>query len=143
MILLSSEQVQQFAIPLVALTMGKEISQPMEDYESDRSLWGLFDKDVLIAICGMGSVLSATKVWLSYFAVHPDYRGQGLGRQALAFVEATAKEQGYEWMYVETYQHPTFEDAIRFYHKAGYVEVGGIADYLDDDSDAIFLRKKL
>jgi len=143
MILLSAEQLEQYAVPLVELTMGKEIAQPFKDYESDRDLWGLFDRDTLIVICGIGSIISSTKVWLSFFAVHPDYQRKGLGKHALLFVENEARKLGYKWMYIETYQQPTFEKALQFYDKAGYIEVGGIADYLEDDSDAIFLRKKL
>lgn len=146
MIELSTEQCQILALPLIKLTMGEEIWTKAKDEFSDSDvsdLWGLFDGDKLITICGLGGIISKKKVWLGYFAVHPDYRNEGLGIRCLIFVENIAKMRGYKWIIVETYQHPTFELAIRLYKKLGYKEVGYLADYLEDDSDIIYLRKVL
>lgn len=143
MVSLSVEQYNELVLPLVNLTMGKEIGLQYEDEFASSDSWGLFDEDTLIAVCGLGSCISEDKVWLGYFAVHPDYRNKGLGTRSLEFVEEVAKEKGYKSILIETYEHPTFASALKLYKKQGYKEIGYLADYLDDDSDAIFLRKQL
>ena len=141
MIALSVEQCNEYVLPLVNMTMGKELGlQSDYDFVSSDS-WGLFDKDILIAVCGLGGCIAEDRVWLGYFAVHQDYRRQGLGTRALTFIENIAKDRGYNYIFVETFEHPTFESAIRLYKKYGYKEIGYMADYLSDDSDVIYLRK--
>ena len=142
MIKLSSEQIKEHAFPLVCTTMLPEVAAPLEE-EGERDLWGLFDKDKLIVVCGLGSEIKETEISLGFFAVDPEYRNQGLGTQALEFVENIAKEQEYKTILVETYDNPIFENAIRLYKKLGYKEVGYIFDYLTDDSDVLYLRKVL
>lgn len=146
MIELSVNQCKQLALPLITLTMGEEVGAKaeLEFSSSDVSdLWALFDKGQLIAICGLGGHISEKKVWLGYFAVHPKYRRGGLGRYCLNCIETIAKARGYKWILVETYEHPIFENAIDLYKKCDYKEIGYIADYLDDDSDALYLRKNI
>jgi len=149
MILLSIEQCNELAVPLIYSTMGEEIGSKAahgfnnSDNSDISDLWALFDENKLIAVCGLGGEISKKKVWLGYFAVHPDYRNKGLGTKCLNFIENVAKERGYKWIIIETYQHPTFEPAIKLYKKLGYKEVGYLADYLEDGSDIIYLRKIL
>lgn len=147
MVNLSLEQVRKYAVPLVRLTMGDEVGDGMESTflggEYDDSVYGLFDQDKLIAVAGLGSVISEKKIWLGYWAVHPDYQGKGIGRKSLKHIEDLAVKGGYVWLLVETYEAPRFERALKVYKTAGYKEVGYLADYLADDSDAIYLRKRL
>jgi len=147
MIHLSPEQARLYAVPLIKLTMGDEIGSKAEaefneEYE-DSCLYGYFDKDKLIAIGGLGSEISPKKIWLGYLAVHPDYRCRGLGGTVLRFVESLAIQHNYKWLLIETYDNPTFENAIKLYEKFGYVNVGYLADYLNDESDIVYYRKNL
>lgn len=147
MILLSSSQTQELAIPLIYKTMGSEIGDKAK-YEFSESaeptdLWGYFDKNILVAVAGLGSEISPKKVWLGYLAVMPSYQGSGLGTEALQFIEQVAKQRRYKWILVETYDNPLFEKALKFYKKHGYIKVGTLADYLEDDSDIIYFRKNL
>jgi len=147
MILLSGQQSVELALPLIELSMGEEIyNRAWNEFSIDEdcsNLWGLFDQDKLTTIIGFGSEISTKKTWLGYFAVHPNYRCKGYGTKALNFIEQEAKKRKYKWILVETYEHPMFENAIRLYKKSGYKKVGYLADYLDDDSNAIYLKKCL
>ena len=142
MVKLSVEQIKEYVLPLVKNSMLPEVAYPLEE-DGDRDLWGLFDRDKLIVVCGLGCETKSTEVCLSFFAVDSEYRRKGLGTYALEYVEEIAKERGYKTILVETYDNPVFETAIKLYKKLGYVEVGYILDYLDDDSDMLYLRKVL
>lgn len=148
MIELSNTQCRDYAIPLIYECMGELVGQKAEAVwageEGEQSgLFGWFDGDRLVGIVGVGSELSKRKVWLGYFAVHPGYRRKGLGMKMLAFVEGVMRQRGYREIFIETYDHPTFEAACALYEKAGYRRVGELPEFLDDGSDALFYRKKL
>jgi len=146
---LSIAQVMNYAVPMIRQCMGAEVGSRAEgefstDSEGDSTgLYGLFDRGTLICIAGIGSEISSKKVWLGYLAVHPDYRGKGLGKHGLQYVEEVARDRGYEWMFVETYGNPIFDAAISLYEASGYIHVGELLDYLDDGSDVVYLRKTL
>jgi GNAT superfamily N-acetyltransferase len=80
-------------------------------------------------------------VWLAWFAILPELQGKGYGQKLLDAVEGKAKKIGYKKFFVETYNHPDFNKAIRFYKKYGFVEAGRIDNYLPDDSSMIVLFK--
>ena len=148
MIHLSSEQCIKHLLPLIELTMSEDVyKKAVEEFTVDDNyitdVWGYFDLDKLIVVVSGGAEHSPKKVWLGYFAVHPDYRGKGLGTAALEFMEEQLKLRGYKWILVETYDNEICEPAIALYYKLDYKLVGSLADYLDDDSDAIFLRKNI
>lgn len=146
MIALSNSQIQIYVLPLIYETMTEDIAEKAvaeftEEGEFDG--WGLFDEDILIGFIGLGAEISPKKVWLGYFAVNPHYQGRGYGSIMIKFVEEVARKRGYHWLIVETYDNPIYESAIRFYTKHNYKEIGRLADYLIDDSDAIYFRKVL
>lgn len=148
MVLLSAQQCRDYAVPLIRLTMGDELGN-RASYEfvdavgEDSDLWGLWDGDILTCIAGIGSQISNKKVWMGYLAVHPKYRRKGLASVGMNWVESIMVKRGYRWCLVETYEAPHFEGAINLYKKRGYVKVGELAGYLDDDSDILYLRKPL
>ena len=61
----------------------------------------------------------------------------------LAAIEAFAAERGDRKLLVETYEHPDFEKARRFYENSGFREAGRIADYLADGSAMIVYAKRI
>lgn len=76
-------------------------------------------------------------VWLSWFAVSPDYQGQGIGKWLLSEVTQLARNKGYRKMFIETYQNQTFQRAIEFYQNQGFRQVGSISRFLPDESDML------
>lgn len=148
MIQLSGQQAAEYGVPLIKMCMDEESGRRAEesftgDEEGPTGLYGLFDKDVLTCIAGIGAEISRKKVWLGYLAVHPAYRHQGLGSRCLLYAEEEAKSRGYCWIFVETYDSPIFESAVRLYKQKGYKQIGELPEYLDDGSDALYLRKEL
>lgn len=83
----------------------------------------------------------AENVWLAWFAVHPDYQRQGLGRRMLAELEVKARDAGYRKFFIETYEHPDFASAQRFYQACGFAQHGRIANYLSDAEDMLVYGK--
>jgi ribosomal protein S18 acetylase RimI-like enzyme len=55
-------------------------------------------------------------------AIHPDYQGQGFGRQLLALAEQQAIEAGYSSIRLYTNEHFTYN--IELYQWLGYQETG-------------------
>jgi ribosomal protein S18 acetylase RimI-like enzyme len=82
-------------------------------------------------------------VWLAWFAVDPDCQGQGVGRMLLTEIERVAAKQGFRRLLVETYEHPDFDKARRFYKRHGFRRTGQIADYLPDGSSMAVYAKML
>ena len=82
-------------------------------------------------------------VWLSWFAVHPEYQGRGFGRALIAKVVERAQGQGYRKLLVETYDGPTFDKARSFYAANGFRECGRIEDYLPGGSCMIVFGKTI
>jgi GNAT superfamily N-acetyltransferase len=82
-------------------------------------------------------------VWLAWFAVDPMLQGQGFGKRLLDAVHEKAGDLGYQKFFIETYLHPDFEKAIRFYKKYGFTEHGRIDNYLPDGSQMLVLGKSI
>jgi GNAT superfamily N-acetyltransferase len=82
-------------------------------------------------------------VWLSWFAVHPEYHGKGVGGTLIDLITEKARQAGYKKLLVETYSSPTFEKARSFYKAKGFYEVGRIEDYLPGGAAMIVFGKKI
>ena len=82
-------------------------------------------------------------VWLAWFAVSPEFQGDGYGVKLLDSIIRKAKSLGYKKFFIETYNHPDFQKAIWFYKKYGFTEAGNISRYLPDGSDMVVLFKKI
>jgi len=82
-------------------------------------------------------------VWLAWFAVDPDYQGQGAGRRLLAAIKRIAVKDGFRKLLVETYGHTDFDRARRFYERNGFRQAGQIVDYLPDGAPMIVYAKVL
>jgi len=59
--------------------------------------------------------------------VHPEARGQKLGRAILMHIEEQASREGLQWMRLETGIHQT--EALALYRRAGYAERGPFGEY--------------
>jgi GNAT superfamily N-acetyltransferase len=82
-------------------------------------------------------------VWLAWFAVDPDFQGQGLGLKLLSEIERLAEHLGFGKLMVETYEHADFDKARRFYERNRFEQVGRIDEYLADGSAMIVYAKRI
>jgi GNAT superfamily N-acetyltransferase len=90
----------------------------------------------------LGGLFGSTRFsWLkiTIMATRQDRRGEGIGRALLAQAEATAKERGCKYAYVDTmeYQAPVF------YSQAGYRLAGTLDDWDSHGHKKFFLIKNL
>lgn len=82
-------------------------------------------------------------VWLSWFAVHPDYQRSGLGTELFLKIQSVAKELGFQKLLIETYSSETFLKARRFYERQGFERNGEIKDYMGDGVDMVVYSRVL
>jgi putative acetyltransferase len=87
--------------------------------------------------CG-AIVLNTAYGELKRMWVNPDYRGQGIGRAVLEFLEREAQRWGCRQFVLETGVHQP--EALALYERAGYARCGPFGDYAEDPN-SVFLRK--
>ena len=72
--------------------------------------------------------------------VIPEYRGQGIGKQLLAFIESAALLKGYRHFMLETGYLQT--EALGLYQHCGYVRRAPFGDYIEDPN-SVFMEKRM
>lgn len=88
-----------------------------------------------VMILDLGGVLNG---YIQILAVHPDWRGQGVGAQMIAWAEERIFRQSPNvFLCVSSFN----ERAQRFYARLGYVRVGELPDFLTSGHAEIVLRK--
>ena len=78
---------------------------------------------------------------LSLLAIQPGYQKQGIGRQLLEWLEASARTAGIFAVQLEL--RATNDSARLFYEKLGYREVGRKPAYYDGREDALRMTHDL
>jgi ribosomal-protein-alanine N-acetyltransferase len=91
----------------------------------------------VISYAGLWTVLNEGHI--TNVAVHPDFRGRGIGRAVLvALIERTRRLAGITEFTLEV--RPTNAAAMRLYRKAGFLEEGRRKDYYTKPSeDAVIM----
>lgn len=92
-----------------------------------------------VYIAGLYGKKIFTVINISYIWVSQPYRHQGLGKSLIQKVEAEAKNDGVEKLFVETY---TFQ-AVEFYSKLGFKEVGRYTDFPKSGIDKVMFQKSV
>jgi GNAT superfamily N-acetyltransferase len=78
--------------------------------------------------------------YIELLGVFPDYRGKGLGKQVLAWVETEARRESKNlWVLTSSFNH----QALNFYQNLGFYPIGPIQGLVSPEHDEILLRKNL
>lgn len=72
--------------------------------------------------------------------VKPQYRGRGIGNKLMELIEKTAREQGYQYMILETGE--LLAEAMALYRKIGYKVIPNYGQY-KDMPESVCMKKKL
>ena len=139
------------AVHLISIAMNKDEAQRARetfDYyfksnqagiDSGREYYILRDREKIIGLAGLHRYVWGPKenVWLSWFAVYPEYQNKGIGSFLIDSIITIAKNNGYKNLFVETYLQDTFKKARYFYERKGFSQAGEIKKYLPDGSSMI------
>ena len=130
-------------LPIIARTMPDDVYEAAESCkDSDsRNIYGYFDKKKLVGFCGY--FYDEGKYWISWTAVSPEYQRQGIGQTLLNRVFKQLKKLKAKCVYVETYEHPDFFNAVKFYWKNDFRLCGFLNDHLRDGSTVLYLKKEI
>jgi GNAT superfamily N-acetyltransferase len=71
--------------------------------------------------------------------VRPEYRGQGIAREILRWLEAEAVAQGYRWCLIETGR--ALSEAVALYLRSGYREIEKFGPYVDCELSVCFAKR--
>lgn len=113
--------------------------------DSTRSFYVALTDDTIVGIVGLHQYRWGPEenVWLSWFAVKPDYQGRGVGKWLLGEIRQAARQKGYRKIFIETYLNDTFQRAIDFYQRQGFHQVGSIERFLPDNSNMLVFMQEL
>lgn len=111
-------------LPLVAEALDADIR--------DHLVWVADDRGIILG--GIVLAVSDGHAHLMNLAVHPDWGGQGLGRELIDTAQDAAVALGCTEMFLTT--HPQMTATIVFYAKLGWVETGR-------DADKVFMKTSL
>lgn len=90
-------------------------------------------------IAGLCGKIIFTIINIDYLWVSDSHRFNGLGKALIQEAEIEARNKGIKKLFVETY---TFQ-AVEFYLKLGFNEVGRYTDYPKAGIDKVMLQKSL
>lgn len=92
----------------------------------------------------IGRVPLTRGTWhLYWIAVHPAIQARGIGRALQAHAEDFIRSLGGERLALETSSRPDYEGTRCFYRRAGFVQVGFIADFYRQGDDCVMFCKVL
>jgi ribosomal protein S18 acetylase RimI-like enzyme len=99
---------------------------------------------VLSYICFGPTPMTEAAFDLYWVATHPDARGQGLASRLMQQMEGELCSGGRSpTVRIETSQLESYGAARVFYERAGYAEVGRIADFYKAGDDLVIFAKRL
>jgi ribosomal protein S18 acetylase RimI-like enzyme len=80
---------------------------------------------------------------LYWIAVHPDYRGRGLGKTLMREAEKLIRAAGGTRIYIDTSYKAQYEDTRAFYLSLGYELDALLKDFYSPGDDKVIYRKLL
>ena len=119
--------------------LGKEPGPMIDDYD-----YRVSNNDAYVARCGeiisglLVLVIDQDRCLLDNVAVHPDYAGNGIGKQLVIFAENRARQAGFSKL--ELYTHALMTENIAMYQKWGYTIARRIRE---KGFDRVYMKKSL
>lgn len=138
-------------VPIIKKTMGEEkANYAIASFnhtllrENNDSVWyiAVFNDEV-VGVIGLHGLTQLPDVWLSWFAISPEYQRKGIGSLLMEYIQVVAREYGCKRLFIETYVHPDFVNALMFYRKMKFNVVGIFTNYLSDGSPSLTYGKDL
>lgn len=98
----------------------------------------------LVGYICLDRIALTRSTWHVYWlCVHPEAQRRGVATALDSYAAEFVQRVGGERLVVETSGRADYEGARRFYQKAGYIEVGRIADYYKPGDDCVYYCKVL
>ena len=102
---------------------------------------GIVVEDEGLLVGFLTGMLVADEFHLHNMAVHPDFRGRGIGRELMTAVESMCHEKGIHRIQLEVREDN--EIARHLYLSSGFESVGTRKDYYGPGRDAYLYTKQL
>ena len=102
--------------------------------DESHAYWYVTDRDKIIGAGGVKETNYKSGGYImseDYFAVHRDYRINGIGSMILGEIEKYVKEKKGRFLLIETCDIDLYLPARNFYEKHGYRKAGHIPEYYD------------
>ncbi len=136
MLIRNIESKDNAAVAMIAKTAFVELGAPLKNtvyddprtdtlyeqfaHRTDAAYFVIEDEGQVLGGCGFypteGLPEGVAEVVKFYFS--PALRGKGMGKEILGRVEQSAREAGYQYLYLESF--PEFSKAVGMYEKAGF-----------------------
>jgi Acetyltransferases, including N-acetylases of ribosomal proteins len=136
MLIRNIESKDNAAVAMIAKTAFVELGAPLKNtvyddprtdtlyeqfaHRTDAAYFVIEDEGQVLGGCGFypteGLPEGVAEVVKFYFS--PALRGKGMGKEILGRVEQSAREAGYQYLYLESF--PEFSKAVEMYEKAGF-----------------------
>jgi GNAT superfamily N-acetyltransferase len=99
----------------------------IEEFRKAKDFFAIAFIDGNTVGCGALRKLTEKDMEIKRMFVLSDYRGQGISRQILSFLEKTARQKGFSRVYLETGSRQP--EAIGLYVSSGYKEIPPFGQY--------------
>ena len=140
--------VEELSSPLVERLIG-ELDRELNDRYPLASVHGLSDTAVMLAFvvawqgdepvgCGSATALDDESVEVKRMYVRAPFRGQGISREILTFLEERARELGYGRVCLETGDRQP--EAMGLYESSGYSRIANFGEYIGDPHSVCYAK---
>lgn len=105
------------------------------------TFWTVWDGEVL-AGCGALKELGPKDGEIKSMRTPQALRRRGAGRAMLDHIVGTARQRGYESLFLETGSHPAYLPAHSLYRSVGFGNCGAFGSY-KEDPNSVFMSMRL
>jgi len=100
---------------------------------------GIFSNNLILGVCVFHKIYDEAEI--RYLAVHPFYRGRGLGKKLIHKIFKECKKENIKRIFLEVSLKN--KQALRFYDHFGFKTISVRKKYYRDGSDALLKEKNV